>query len=147
MKKVESYGAIKDGKLSVSHRNKFLEGISYMPDGRCRISIERLYKKRSHEQNAYYWSVIIHEFLMGYHELNGEWITSQQAHEMLKAEFCFIEMTNASTGEVKKIPKSTTELTTVEFMEYLEECIRFIAEWFGREVDPPGVQTEMKFNE
>ncbi len=147
MRKVETYGRIENGKLFISYRNKFLDCISQMPDCRVEVVVKKLYKQRSNDQNAYYWGYIIQQFIEGFHDMNQEWITKEQAHEFLKGEFCFDEFVNEDTGEIKRIAKETKTLSTVEFMEYCDNYGRFITEWFGREILAPNQQgkLELKF--
>lgn len=146
-RKVQTYGTIKSGKLGISYRDQFITALSVFPDCRVRVTVEKIYRKRSLEQNAYYFGVVINEFCEGYTETTGEKITQMQAHEILKHKFNFKEFVNQQTGEVLNVPQTTSELTTTQFMEYIEECRRFIAEWFNRYVPAPGEQTEMEFNQ
>jgi len=148
IRELQSLGTIKNGKLSIHYRNEFVENLSMFNEGnescRIKIIIKKLYRKRSNNQNAYYWACVINEFCNGYKELNSERITKEQAHEFLKNEFLFKEFVNKETGEIKRIPLSTSILTTVEFMEFNECCVKFILEWFGIKIEPPGKQTEFK---
>ena len=144
MRQTSTYGSVKAGKLKISYRDKFMESIKNLSDGRVEVKVRRLYKQRSTMQNAYYWGCLLQEFVDGYEDTTGEKITKEQAHQLLKSEFNYTEMVNQKTGEVKRIAKSTSELTTTEFMDYIEYCIRFIAEWFGRTVAEPGEQKEIE---
>lgn len=144
MKKLETYGTIKSGRLHISYRDRFEQSLSLWPDCRVKVIVEKIYNKRSLDANAYYWSVIINEFCVGFLEMTGEKITKEEAHDFLKNKFNYVELTNPSTGEVEHLGKTTTQLTTVQFMEYQNECIRFIAEWFGRTCPEPGEQTELE---
>jgi hypothetical protein len=142
-RKIETYGAIKDGKLHISYRDLFITALSDWKDCRVRVTVERLYRKRSLLQNAYYFSVVIHEFREGYFEMTGEKITAEQAHEILKLKCNGKDITNKDTGEIMIIPGSTAQLTTTQFMEFIEECIKFVGEWFNRRIPEPGEQTDL----
>ena len=149
MREISTLGHInEDGKLKIHRKNDFLQNIKLFSSGkkiRIELIVKRLYNKRSNEQNRYYWGYIIPEFCRGYKELNAENITKEQAHEFLKKEFLFTEFVNEESGEVKRISKSTSKLTTVEFIEYINECARFINEWFGIEILEPNEQSELIF--
>jgi len=144
-KKIESYGSVKQGKLHISYRDMFLEMLSRFPDCRIRITIEKLYNKRSTPQNAYYWGVVISEFCQAYYDTTGEFITSEEAHEILKRECNFKELVNEDTGAILRVPQSTVGLSTVNFEIFLEKCRRWVEEWFGRRIPLPNEQAEMDF--
>ena len=145
MRTTTTYGHIESGKLKIHYKEKFKESISQFSDGRVEVKVRRLYNKRSHPQNDYYWGCLIQEFIDGYKDTTGESITKNQAHEILKGQFNSKEIINQKSGEVIRVPQSTSNLTTTEFMDYIEECIRFIAEWFGRTVADPGEQTQLNY--
>ena len=73
-------------------------------------------RKRSMSQNAYYWGVVVPIFGLefGY--------TSEETHQTFRGLFLAYE----KNGE--KFTKSTTELTTVEFEDYLHKVRTFASE-------------------
>lgn len=143
MKNVETYGHISQGKLHIHHRQKFIDSFQTWSDCRVIVRVEKIYKKRSTRENAYYWSCIINEFKKGYEDTTGETISAEQAHEILKTELNYKELINDLTGEVIKVGRDTKSLTTTEFEEYLEKCRRFILEWFNIIVPMPNEQGEL----
>ena len=145
-KKIESYGSVKQGKLHISYRDMFLELLRQFPDCRIRITIEKLYNKRSTPQNAYYWGVVIAEFTQAYYDTTGEFITSEEAHEILKRECNFKEFVNEETGVILRVQQTTTNLSTVQYEIFLEKCRRWVEEWFGRRIPLPNEQAEMDFD-
>lgn len=145
IREVSTYGTKEGSSTKVHNRKRFLEQIGQLSDGRIEIIYRRVYKKRSSEQNRYYWGVIVKEFQTGYHTENGEWIDKEAVHTILQSEFNSKEVINKKTGEIIKVPKGTSKLTTSEYMDYIAECIRFIAEWFHIEVPEPGEQSEINF--
>lgn len=140
-RKLETYGTIKNGELHINYRTKFIEALKNFADCRVKITVQKLYKKRSLEQNNYYHAIIVSMYQQGVLEQWGEVITHQQAHEQLKINCNYIEKTNNKTGEIIKLPQTTSILTTVEMEEYNERCRRFIFEWFGITVPLPNEQT------
>ena len=150
MRKVESYGSVTDdGVLKVSYKDRFNDAVKVFRGRRIRITVEPLYKKRStltvngRGQNGYYMGIVVYEFREGYLDTYGEPISAANAHEILKRECNGSSMLNEKTGEVVTIGKSTADLTTVEFEEYLDRCRAFILEWFGRTVLKPNEQAEI----
>lgn len=128
-RKVEIYGQIKDGKLVVN-QYEVSKAIKDWSDCQVRQTIEQIYNKRTGQQNKYYWGVVIHYFCEGYYDTTGERITPSESHEFLKGRFNTKQVVSI-TGEIIDFPKSTTKNDTVQFMEYQEKCIKFIAEFFG----------------
>lgn len=143
MKKVETYGRVTGGKLHINYRDRFNHAIASMPDGRVTVRVERCYRKRSTDQNAYYWGVIVNECQEGVYEATGQMITKEEAHYLLKSRCNPIEMHNTVTGEVAAIGGSTTEMSTVQMSEYWLRCNEFILEYFGRTVPAPNEQMEI----
>lgn len=143
MRSTYTYGKVVNGELRIHNRSAFLRSVAQIPDGRVKLTVERTYNKRSTPQNAYYWGVLIAEFKEGYYDRLGEIISPDDAHGVLKLKCNSIEIVNEESGEVMNVPKSTTEMTTIQFEEYMEQCRRFIKEWFGRTVPMPNEQLQM----
>ena len=83
------------------------------------VKIVRKSKKRSVDQNAYYWGVVLMYIgsEIGY--------TKEESHEAMGRIFLSYEKANAKTGEIERFVRSTTELSTVEFEEYLEKIRQY----------------------
>lgn len=156
MRKLETYGTIKNGILKISYRDKFAQNIKLFDDCRIKLTVQKLYKKRSTKtyrddgsegngQNGYYWTIIVSEFCDGFTQITGEQIINKRAHEILKAKCNFKELVNHKTGEIITIPLSTSNLNTVEFEEYCERCRAFIFEWMGKTIPLPNEQSELEF--
>lgn len=145
MREIDTYGHIKNGELKISYKKQFLESLKSFKDGRIILTVKRLYNKRSLPQNNYYWGVIINEFKKGWFDTQGERISTDDAHEILKRECNYKEITNEETGEILKIGISTRTKTTVEYEEYLEDCRKFVYNWFGIDVPLPNEQVEIMF--
>lgn len=143
MKKIETYGNIIDGKLKISYRDKFLESLKQFNDCRIRVVVEKIYNKRSVFQNGYYFGVICAECKNGVLSEWGEKISIDEAHNLLKQNCNYTEKINKDTGEILRIPLTTTTFTTVQAEEYYEDCRRFIKEWFNISVPLPNENLEL----
>jgi hypothetical protein len=114
---------------------QFVRGLA----GPHRVEIVRYRARRTDTQNRYYWPCVVQpfaDFLRG----QGETITDEQAHDLMKAKFLTVTVTNSGTGEViGERVRSTTELNVDEFSEYLEKVIAWLADMFGIECPIPGV--------
>jgi len=150
MRETKTLGHIeKNGTLKAHKKNEFTESVRILGNGKyvpVEIIVKKRYKKRSNKQNARHWGYIIVEFCRGWEEANGERITKEQAHEFLKSQFLFTEAVNEGTSEIVRMPKNSSKLTTVEFMEFNEDCSKFLKEWFGIEIVDIDEQTTLNFN-
>jgi hypothetical protein len=150
MREILSMGTVDDsGVLKISHRQKFDEGIKTMAGCRVMVNVRKLYNKRSINQNAYYWGVVV---LIARQAINEQWgfvdnepgsVDSDQVHEILKTECNFKNIASRETGVILKVGMTTKELTTVEFEEYLERCRRWIQEYLVAYVPLPNEQLEI----
>lgn len=129
-----------NGRLPKRTRERIHELLLTLENKQIEVTIKRKRKTRSNPQNAYYWGVVIPLLVDGIYNQWGEYQSKEQAHELLKERFCFNEVVNEDTGEVIKLKKSTTYLTTVEMEIYLEQCRQFLNEWFGITAPLPNEQ-------
>ena len=153
-RKTETSAQQRDGKLFIWDKELFFESIRALGDGDFRMIVQKVYRKRSLNQNAYYWGVIIECFLQGYFQINGRPLSlevaspltgeivyfplskkeqSDKAHEILKSFFNKDEQ-----GEVI----STTDNTTVDQENYHQYCREFIEGFYGIRVPLPNEQLE-----
>ena len=92
-----------------------------------RIELERLKATRSQNQNRYYWGVVI-EPLRQYLGIE----TAELMHEVLKHEHLSVSVRLAFDRRKRmKVARSTSELTTAEFEDYLER----IREWSRKKLN------------
>jgi len=64
-------------------------------------------------------------------------MTKEQTHELLKLRFLKETILANDNGEYIERIKSTTELTTTEFMELIMEVQKFAIEYFNTEIPNP----------
>ena len=115
------------------------------PDCSYVLDLHKAKTKRSLNQNKYYWGVIIPCIQNGLFETQGEWLTHDATHEFLKSNFNYKELVNESSGEIIKLPKSTTESDTFDFEEYLDKCRLFADEFLNIIIPMPNEQTEINY--
>ena len=109
-------------------------------EGSHRVSICKYRPRRSDRQNRYYWPCFVKPFSDWLTESQGEPVTPEQAHECLKRTFLNKLLIHPRTGEViGETTRSTTELTTVEFNEYLDNVAKLLAELCDYPVAEPDV--------
>lgn len=136
-------GIIENGELKIDNREGLFHELQLMKDGAVEIIIRRKIKKRSFNQNAYYWAVVIPAIQKGIHEL-GERLTLNETenwlidfiastdkeftHTFLKNKFIERLQIDESTGEIIEVKPSTRKLNKEDFSEYLERVIQFANE-------------------
>ena len=113
-------------------KHKFNDALKVNYAGcKTKITVEKIYPDKTRQQTAYYFAVVIPFCIQGIEETWGETFTLNQAHLMLKENFLYYTKVNEQTGEIIKIPKSLSECDIIEAIDYIENCIKFIGEWFG----------------
>ena len=144
MKKIQIQTSVVNGRFK-RNRNIVLDAINSFEGKDLLITFEKLIKKRSNNQNAYYWGVLIPILQNCFREHWGEIWSKEKAHDFCKMQFNFIERINESTGEIVRVPKSTTENTTTAQEELHSEIRNFIFEWFDVNVPLPneGITLEL----
>jgi hypothetical protein len=113
------------------------EGVARLFTGKeVVITVSDTAKKRSVDQNAYYFAAIVNPICERFNEL-GERLEPDQVHEILKYKFLRVCNIDEDTGEIKaEYVRSTASLKTYEFSFYLEDCIRYAAE-LGIDINTP----------
>jgi hypothetical protein len=129
---------IEDGKLI--NRTAVAAAFSILHDGKYKMELSS-YKIRSLSQNNYYWQMIENYIQPGLYDLGWRDIKSKEAaHDFVRELFLKIKIINEQTGEEMERIKSTTELTTTQFNEYLEEIWQWAAEYLLISIPAPNEQ-------
>ena len=105
--------------------------------GKNRITIAKYRRKRSDRQNAFYWPCFVAPFGEFLRE-QGENVTDDDAHEMLKMKFLRVAVQDAKAGQLERT-RSTTTLDTQEFNDYLDRASHWLNEMFGIVTPEPDV--------
>lgn len=103
---------IEDGKLS----NKYVrEWLANCPKGWYSIEVKK-WNKRSILQNNYYWFIL---------EIIGDdlWYTKNEMHDIFRNMFLKREVKQDEVFGDLTIVRSTSSLTTIEFMQYIDQII------------------------
>jgi hypothetical protein len=133
--KLTYFGSVKDGKIVLPGKKlreelpKFFEGKNIM------LTVERRKKRRSVEQNRYYWGVVLNILCHSLKEYNGEMeLTTDIVHEWCKDRFIPLvsdweEIILQVPDGQKEVVKTSTKLTTVQFMDYIALIQQWAAEY------------------
>lgn len=126
-----------DGTLNGVPKKKLRAELKRHFAGRqVEIIIHKKLKFRSVQQNRYYWLIVT---MLSEH--TG--FTKDEMHSVLKTKFLKTEKVHEDSGLIFEYVRSTTELTTTEYEDYLESVRRFAAEDFGIELPMPNEQLEL----
>lgn len=109
--------------------------------GTFRFSWCRHRKRRSDRQNRYYWPCFVQPFADYMREQDGNY-TAEMAHETFKLMFLATTIIDKKTGHRLTHVRSTTELNTLEFNEYLDNVAKLLADDFGFVVADPDLYRE-----
>ena len=110
------------------------------------LTFEKPKKKRSNQQNSYYWAVLIPITINAIKNEWGEFWSNEKTHEFYKHHFNIVERINQETGEIIKVVKSTTENTTTQQEEYHLQIRQFLKEWFNVDAPLPNEDLILNFN-
>lgn len=137
--KYEIKSHVENGKLN---RNKPLiqDAIKSLEGKDVIITIEKAKKKRSNQQNRFLWSTV-YPIVRNCLKEAGNDFSIEQTHDLMRLKFLKeVILVDENTAECIERVKSTTELSTVDFMEYLMEIQKMCNEWFGVVIPQPGEQ-------
>jgi hypothetical protein len=131
-------GSIKGGKA-------IKEAISDLNTGRWTVSIRKYYKQRSLGQNNFYHANFIQGQIDCFKERWGETYRHDQVHEWNKLNFWGENKIIESTGEVIKMPGSSTDNNTVEWESKMEDIRQWFRQNFEWELPFPEKQAEINY--
>lgn len=132
---------IKESK--VSNRQVLQKAFTGLNDGCYLVKVDKA-NKRSLNQNAYYHGVVVPLVMEGLKDIGyNEIKTLSDAHECLKYLFLKKQIPNESTGEVIEILGSTAKLTTTEFNLFIDQVIRWAAEYLNVQILLPNEQMQL----
>jgi hypothetical protein len=138
--------SVVNGRLK-RNSNLIADALNFYEGKEIIIKIEKAKKKRSNPQNSYYWGVII-PIIQNCLKDSGNLLSNDNTHELLRLKFLKITiLANEDTGEFIERIKSTTELTTSQFMDYIAEIQQFAAEYFGVTIPNPNDDLKLNFND
>jgi hypothetical protein len=139
----EIISEVKNGTLT-RNTNLIKDAIATFDGKKIVIKIEKAKKKRSTQQNRFYYGVIIPIVQNCLKEV-GHIMTNESTHDLIKLKFLKEALfVNEETGEVIERIKSTTELSTSQFMDLLAEINNFTFEYFGVSLPSPNDDLTLK---
>jgi len=137
--KLSYNGKVSNTGLKIYNRGQFDSDINMFMDKEITLTIERKKKKRSIDQNSYYWGVVVKIVRDGLIDA-GYRVGVEQTHELLKDKFADVELVNETTGEVIHTKQSTSVMTTTEFMGFIAAIQQWGAEYLNIQIPDPNEQ-------
>jgi hypothetical protein len=139
----EIISEVKNGSLT-RNRNLIKDAIATFDGKQIVIKIEKFKKKRSTQQNRFYYGIVI-PIVQNCLKEAGHIMTNESTHDLIKLKFLKETLfVNENTGEVIERIKSTTELSTSQFMDLLAEINNFTFEYFGVSLPSPNDDLTLK---
>lgn len=145
MKKISIISDVNNGNLK-RNRGEITNSLKSFEGKTIKLTIEKFANKRSNNQNSYYWFVVIPILKDAILNEWGEVWSKEKTHEFCKMQFNYFEKINEETGEIVRVPKSTTENTTTTQEEYHLEIRKFTKEWFNVEIPLPNEHLNLELN-
>lgn len=137
---MEYFSEVKNFKLQKNVSELIAKELKQYEGKRVRIKIERSYNKRSDRQNKFYHGVFILSQKDCFKERWGEIYLPAQIHNWNTNNIWCNEKVNEITGEILKMPDSSTKPSKFEFEERLEMCRQFFRKQFEWELPYPNEQ-------
>lgn len=150
-KSIETTGKVTDeGELKMWNRERFSEDIKLFKGSEVEIIIKRKVKTRSPNQLRYYFGVIVPSVQEGFRDIGYIW-TKDKTDKFIRETFFFNEIVNTTTGTIIKEPlslkSSDGDITTIRFMEIVDEIILFGATELNISISLPNEQGNLLFDE
>lgn len=120
-----------NGTLKIVNRKQFDEDIKSFAGKRLVIKVRKQIRSRTVKQNNFYWGNFIQSQIDAFKERWGYTYNKVQIHEWNKANFWSDDHMVEETGEVFKLPASSTDNSTVTWEEKMEN----IRSWFMEHMD------------
>ena len=112
--------------------------------GKYRLELVNHRPRRSDRQNRYLWPCVVVPFAEWLSEQQGERVSQETAHAILKDTFLRVPLTNANgeplfdmRGDPMMQTRSSADLNTAEFAEYVDNCRNLMADLCGIVVPDP----------
>lgn len=146
MNKEIFYGKIENGEIKIPRRKALKEAMLLFGDKGFQITIEPKKKKRSLSQNAYYRGAVIPcviDALVDNGYPRSE-LSNEIVHELLKGKFLKKDVPSEH-GDFITITRSTSDLTTSEFLIYIDDIMRWSSTFLNYVIPEPNSQAMMNF--
>jgi hypothetical protein len=141
--KAKYIGKIEDGRLRILNKRMFDAHIESLNGKEVSIILDKNTKKRSNNQNAYYHGVVLPIVKAGLIDAGFEnYRNNEQVHDLLKFRFLKTNESNTDGEFIERI-KSTSELSTSQFMDFIAEVQQWATEFLNVYIPEPNENLEL----
>lgn len=134
---MEFIGFVAKRKLTDDVRSRIAKFIEGFPDGKkLRITITEARKKRSLDQNAYWFGILDKHVVPVFREYGDNW-SSWKVHEYAMNELGYQEVLVDPKGKLFVSRKHSSGFTTVEWEEFMERARELFARVHGIAIPLP----------
>lgn len=139
-----------DGQLKIVNRKGFDQDMKTFAGQRLILRVKKYRKSRSTKQNSYYWGAVISYVEDGLVNMGFDrhLLSSENIHHMLRDKFLKEDIGVSEgnhAGEFVTMVRSTTDLSTTEFMDYIADIQKWAAEFLNIVIPSPGEQSDLEF--
>ena len=122
-------GEVKNGKFIPYSKEAFINAFQRYEGKKVKVEVKKLTKQRSMSQNRYYWGIVLNVFgdYLGYEP--------EEMHEICKSKF-LKDFKMIGDIEVEYV-KSTTNLSTADFEQYMEKIRTWASKEFACYIPDP----------
>lgn len=136
-----------DGRIEIPKRAR-KEIAATFAGKTAEVRIRQARRKRSDQQNRYYWGTVIPLIVQALYDLGNEDVrpnhkdSTDLVHAFLKSKFLPPIVVADARGEALELPSSTSKQTTSEMMDYITQIQQWAAECLSLNIPDPGEQLE-----
>lgn len=120
---------VKESRLILQKPDIFRSYLSHFKKGIVEVIVRTISKDRSDRQNRYYWGAVLPIIS------SDTGFTKEELHQIFRNKF--LRYGKTYKGRNYNFSRSTTDLTTIEFEEYLDKIRIFSAAELGIVVPLP----------
>lgn len=133
-----------DGKAVLHNRRDFMRYLQASNRKQFTVTVEPRRNTRSIPQNRYLWGVLYPIAAKSLSEVWGERVSIEDTHLFFRLKFWYVERVDVETAEITKLPKSTTQMSTMDMMMYQDECRQWISQYLSVNIPEPNTQSELE---
>ncbi len=122
---------------------KWVQHLADLPPDRYKTQIVP-YKQRSLPQNSFYHGVVVPMVYAGLKDAGFTVRHEDDAHDIMKR--LFLTVREEKNGLAVERVRSTTELSTTEFIEYIQMIQVWAMDYLNVSIPNPGEQTEIDYH-
>jgi hypothetical protein len=148
MKKIQAIGIKESGKpFRIINQKLFRQELDSLPDGKYRVTVEKLRKNKSLPQLGYLFACVYPLSMQFLNDAGWEFTNNDQVDAFWKDLYAKKEVINRHTGEIRMIPALKRDFLSIDMMNYIESIRQHCSEYLGGYIPGPEEQSNINFSE